>query len=173
MSDKKLITERINKDIRGVREVRVVGENIESKVMDFFTALKMAEEMGLDLIEISPNANPVVCKIGDYGKLLYEKKQKEKIQKQNNKKMKIKELRFTYNTGDHDFDFKLKHAIKFLEDGNKVKAFVFFSGRENKYIDIGQIMLLKFVDALSEYGKVENMPKLDGKRLWVIINPKK
>lgn len=173
MNNKKLSTERINKEIKGVKEVRVVGENIESQVTDFTTALKMAEDLGLDLIEISPNVNPVVCKIGDYSKLLYEKKQKDKIQKQNNKKVKIKELRFTYNTGEHDFNFKLKHAINFLEDGHKVKAFVFFSGRENKYIDIGQIMLLKFVDALSEYGKVENMPKLDGKRLWVMINPKK
>ena len=129
--------------------------------------------MALDLVEINPDSNPPICKVVDYGKLLYERKLKEKHQKQNSKKIKIKELRFTYNTGEHDFNFKLNHAINFLKEGNKVKAFVFFSGRELNYIDLGNIMLLKFVDALSEYGKAEALPKLEGKRLWVMVGPKK
>lgn len=171
--NKKEATERINKQIRGVNEVRIVGDRIESRVVSIQEALNIADEMALDLVEISPTAKPPVCKIVDYGKLLYEKKQKDKLQKQNNKKVKIKEIRFTYNTGDHDFNFKLNHATNFLKDGNKVKAFVFFSGREMNYIDIGNFLLLKFVDALSEYGKPEALPKMDGRRLWVMMNPKK
>jgi translation initiation factor IF-3 len=171
--NKKEAAERINKQIRGVSEVRIVGEGIESKVVKIQEALNIAEEMGLDLVEINSESNPPICKIVDYSKLLYERKQKEKLQKQNNKKIKIKELRFTYNTGEHDFNFKLNHAINFLKEGNKVKAFVFFSGRESNYVDLGNIMLLKFVDALEEYGKPESLPKLDGKRLWVIVSPKK
>jgi len=171
--NKKEATERINKQIRGVNEVRIVGDGIESRVVSIQEALNMADEMALDLVEISPNAKPPVCKIVDYGKLLYEKKQKDKLQKQNNKKVKIKEIRFTYNTGDHDFNFKLNHATNFLKEGNKVKAFVFFSGREMNYIDMGNFLLLKFVDALSEYGKPEALPKMDGRRLWVMMSPKK
>jgi len=171
--NKKEATERINRQIRGVDEVRIVGEGIESRVVSIQEALSIAEKMELDLVEISPNAKPPICKIVDYGKLLYERKQKEKLQRQNNKKTKVKELRFTYNTGDHDFNFKLKHAINFLEEGNKVKALVFFSGREMNYIEMGNLLLLKFVNALSNYGKVEDMPKMDGRRLWVMISPKK
>lgn len=171
--NKNYSTERINKQIKGVSEVRIVGDGIESKIVHINEAFRISEDMGLDLVEISPTANPPVCKITDYGKLLYERKQKEKLQKQNNKKVKIKELRFTYNTADHDFNFKLNHAINFLKDGDKVKAFIFFSGREINFIDIGQILLLKFVDALKDYGKIEAMPKLEGKRLWVLITPKK
>jgi len=171
--NKKEATERINRQIRGVDEVRIVGEGIESRVVSIQEALSIAERMELDLVEISPNAKPPICKIVDYGKLLYERKQKEKLQRQNNKKTKVKELRFTYNTGDHDFNFKLKHAINFLEEGNKVKALVFFSGREMNYIEMGNLLLLKFVNALSNYGKVEDMPKMDGRRLWVMISPKK
>jgi len=171
--NKNLITERINKQIKGVDEVRITGDNIENRIISFQEALKLSEELELDIVEISPNSNPPVCRIVDYGKLLYERKQKEKEQKKNNKKIKIKELRFTYNTGQSDFNFKLNHAINFLKEGNKVKAFVFFSGRECNYIDIGKLLLLRFVDSLGEYGKVEAMPKLDGRRLWVMISPKK
>ncbi len=170
---KKEATERINKHIRGVNEVRVVGEGIESQVVTIHEALRMAEDRELDLVEISPNAVPPICKIVDYGKLLYERKQKEKIQKANNKKVKVKELRFTYNTGDHDFNFKLKHATEFLKEGNKVKAFVFFSGRECNYVEMGNILLLRFIDALTEYGKPEALPKMEGRRLWVMVSPKK
>jgi len=172
-NNKTLVTERVNKQIRGVSEVRIVGEGVESGVVSLQEAFKIADEMGLDLVEISPNANPPVVKVIDYGKLLYEKKQKEKLQKQNNKKVKVKELRFTYNTGQSDFNFKLRHATEFLKEGNKVKAFVFFSGREQNYVDVGQILLLRFVEALNEYGKPEALPKLDGRRLWVMIAPKK
>lgn len=171
--NKKEASERINKQIRGINEVRIVGEGIESRVVNFQEALKIAEDMALDLVEISPNVIPPICKIVDYGKLLYERKQKEKLQKQNNKKVKVKEIRLTYNTGDHDFRFKLNHAINFLKEGDKVKATVFFSGRENNYTEIGNLLLLKFVDSLLDYGKAESMPKMDGKRLWVMINPKK
>lgn len=104
---------------------------------------------------------------------MYERKQKEKHQKQNSKKIKVKELRFTYNTGEHDFNFKLNHAIEFLKDGNKVKAFIFFSGREQNYIEIGNILLLKFIQALEEHGRPESLPKMEGRRLWVMISPKK
>lgn len=171
--NKKETTERINKQIRGVTDVRIVGEGIESRVVNIHEALKIAEDMNLDLVEINPDSKPPVCKIVDYGKLLYERKQKDKLQKQNNKKVKVKELRFTYNTGDHDFNFKLRHAIEFLKEGDKVKASVFFSGREMNYIEMGNLLLLKFIQELNEYGKPEAMPKMDGKRLWVMVAPKK
>lgn len=167
---KKEVTERINSQIRNVYDVRIVGEGIESKVVPFQDALKLAEEMEMDLVEINPTSNPPVCKIVDYSKLLYERKQKEKNKP---KKIKIKEIRFTYNTGEHDFNFKLNHAKEFLKEGDKVKAYVFFSGRENKYVDQGNILLLKFIDTLSDVGKPESLPKLDGKKLWVMISPKK
>jgi len=172
-NNKKTSKERVNNQIKGIDMVRIVGENIESKVVSLREAFKIAEDMNLDLVEISPDAKPPVLKIVNYGKLLYERKMKEKLQNKNNKKIKIKELRFTYNTGEHDFNFKLNHAINFLKDGNKVKAFIFFSGRENNYVDMGKLLLLKFADALTEYGKLENMPSLDGRRLWVMISPKK
>jgi translation initiation factor IF-3 len=171
--NKKEATERINKQIRGVNEVRIVGEGIESRVVSIQEALSIAEDRELDLVEINPDSKPPICKIVDYGKLLYERKQKEKLQKQNNKKVKVKELRFTYNTADHDFNFKLNHAINFLKEGNKVKAFVFFSGRECNYVELGNLLLLRFANELIEFGKAENMPKLDGKRLWIMISPKK
>jgi translation initiation factor IF-3 len=166
-------TERINREIRNVSEVRVVGEGIETRIVSIYEALKMAESMDMDLVEINPNSNPPICKIVDYSKLLYEKKQKEKLQKQNNKKIKIKELRFTYNTGEHDFNFKLNHAIEFLKEGNKVKAFVAFHGREQNYIEMGKLLLLKFISSLNLYGKAECLPKMEGKKLWVIVSPKK
>jgi len=166
-------TERINYQIRNIKNVRIVGENIDSRIVTIQEALSLATELGLDLVEISPNSEPPVCKIVDYNKFLYEKKQKDKIQKQNNKKIKVKELRFTYNTGEHDFNFKLNHAINFLKDGNKVKAYVFFSGREQSYVEMGKLLLLNFIADLKDYGKVENLPKLEGKKMWVMVSPKK
>lgn len=164
--------EKINEEIRS-REVRVVGDKYNNAIMTIEQALTEASKMRLDLVEISSNSYPPICKIMDYTKLLYERKQREKLQKQNNKKTKVKEIRFTYNTGDHDFDFKLRHAISFLKDGDKVRAYVMFAGREINYKEQGEILLLKFLDALIDYGKPEALPKLDGKRMWVIISPKK
>ncbi len=169
----KKTTERINNQIRNVNEVRIVGEGIESRIVSIQEALRIAEDNDLDLVEINAESNPPVCKIVEYSKFLYDRKQKEKTQKQNSKKIKVKELRFTYNTGQSDIDFKLNHAKEFLKDGNKVKAFVFFSGREQNYIELGNILLLKFIDALSEIGKPEALPKMEGRRLWVMISPKK
>lgn len=133
----------------------------------------MAYDLGLDLVEISPNANPPVCKIIDYKKFLYEQKKKQKEIKAKTAKVVVKEIRFGPNTDDHDFNFKLNHAIKFLKDGAKVKADVFFKGRSIVYKDQGEIILLRFADELSEYGKVEMMPKMEGKRMIIIISPKK
>lgn len=164
-----LINKRIKTNI-----VRIVGDINPTSEISKNEAISIAEENGKDLILLSVTKDGVgICKIMEFSKFLYERKQKEKLQKQNNKKIKVKELRFTYNTADHDFNFKLNHAINFLKNGDKVKAFVFFSGREMNYIDIGKILLLKFIDALKDYGKVESLPKLDGRRLWVVITPKK
>lgn len=132
----------------------------------------MAKELGLDLVEISPNAEPPVCKIIDYKKFLYQKKRKEKEIKANASKVVVKEIRFGPNTDDHDFNFKLKHAEKFLKDGAKVKAYVFFRGRSIIYKEQGEILLLKFAQALEDLGKVEQMPKLEGKRMNMFIAPK-
>ena len=129
--------------------------------------------MSLDLVEISPNTDPHVCKIIDYKKFIYDQKKKQKAIKSKAVKVIVKELRFGPNTGEHDFDFKLKHAIKFLQDGAKVKAFVFFRGRTIIFKDKGEILLLRLAQALEEYGVVENMPKLDGKKMIMIIAPKK
>lgn len=133
----------------------------------------MAEEAGLDLVEISPNAVPPVCKIIDYKKFLYEQKKKQKEIKSKQAKVVVKEIRFGPNTDEHDFNFKLKHAIKFLEEGAKVRAFVFFRGRSIVYKEQGEILLLKFASELEEYGKVEMMPKLEGKRMFIMVSPKK
>ena len=130
----------------------------------------MAQESGLDLVEISPSARPPVCKIIDYRKFLFDEKKKVKKQKAKSLKVVVKELRFTPNTDDHDFEFKLNHAKKFLEEGAKVKAYVFFKGRNIIFKDKGQILLLKFADALKEYGKVEQMPKLEGKKMTIFIS---
>ncbi len=132
----------------------------------------MAEEAGLDLVEISPNANPPVCKIMDYKKFLYDQKKKQKEIKAKTAKIVIKEIRFGPNTDDHDFNFKLKHAIKFLEDGAKVKADVFFKGRSIIYKDQGELLLLRFAQELADYGKVEQLPKMEGKRMIMMIAPK-
>ena len=136
-------------------------------------ALAMAQDMGLDLVEISAKADPPVCKIIDYRKFLYEQKKKEKELKAKQSKIVLKEIRFGPNTDDHDFNFKLKHAKKFLEDGAKVKAYVFFRGRSIVYKEQGEILLLKFATELEDFGVVEQMPKLEGKRMIMMINPKK
>lgn len=162
---------RINGRIR-VPNVRVVGENIESDVYPIQEALKMAEDMGLDLVEISPNADPPVCRIIDYNKFLYEKKKREKEIKSKSAKSEVKEIRFTPNTDDHDFDFKSKHAERFLKDGNKVKAYVQFRGRAIVFKDRGELLLLKFAERLAEFGQLESMPKMEGKRMLAIFAPK-
>ena len=154
-------------------EVRVIAEGIEPKVYATRQAIKMAEEMELDLVEISPNARPPVCKIIDYKKFLYEQKRKQKELKSKQVKVVIKEIRFGPNTDEHDFQFKLKHAIKFLSEGAKLKAFVFFKGRSIIYKDRGEILLLKFAQELEEYGVLEKMPELQGKKMIIMINPKK
>jgi len=151
--------------------VRVVGENVTPDIYSIRDAIRMSDELGLDLIEISPTANPPVCKIADYQKFLYELRKKDKENKAKATKVEVKEIRLGPNTDDHDFDFKLKHAIKFLESGCKVKVDVFFRGRSIVYKDQGEIILLKFAQQLEEYGKVESMPKLEGKRMLMMIAP--
>ena len=146
---------------------------MESKIVSLDEALKISSSLNLDLVEISPNTEPPVCKLIDYKKFIYDQKKKQKAIKSKAQKVIIKELRFGPNTGEHDFDFKLKHAIKFLQDGAKVKAFVFFRGRTIIFKDKGEILLLKLAQALEEYGVVENMPQLDGKKMIMIIAPKK
>ncbi len=136
-------------------------------------ALAIAEEQGLDLVEISPNAEPPVCKVMDYKKFVYEQKKREKAMKAKATKVVVKEIRFGPNTDDHDYDFKKKHAEKFLKDGAKLKAYVFFKGRSIIYKDQGEILLLRLAQDLEDYGKVEQMPKLEGKRMIMFIAPKK
>ena len=153
--------------------MRLVGDNVEVGVYSTYDAQKIAEEQGLDLVEISPKADPPVCKIIDYKKFLYQQKKKQKELKSKQTKVVIKEIRFGPNTDDHDFEFKLNHAKKFLTEGAKVKAFVFFRGRTIVFKDRGEILLLKFAQELEEYGIIENMPKLEGKRMTMMINPKK
>lgn len=163
---------RINRAIR-VSEVRLVGENVEPGVFSIDQALKMAEELELDLVEISPNAEPPVCRIIDYNKFLYEKKKKDKEQKAKSKQAEVKEIRFTPNTDDHDFDFKAKHAEKFLQDGHKVKCFVQFKGRTILFQNRGELILLKFAERLADVGALESMPKMEGRRMFAIFSPKK
>ena len=146
---------------------------MESKIVSLDEALKISSSLNLDLVEISPNTEPPVCKLIDYKKFIYDQKKKQKAIKNKAQKVIIKELRFGPNTGDHDFDFKLKHAIKFLQEGAKVKAFVFFRGRTIIFKDKGEILLLRLAQALEDYGIVENMPKLDGKKMIMIVAPKK
>jgi translation initiation factor IF-3 len=153
--------------------VRLVGDNVETGVYPTRKALSMAEEMGLDLVEISPNANPPVCKIMEYSKFIYEQKKREKALKAKASKVVIKELRFGPQTDDHDYEFKKKNAEKFLKDGAKVKAFVFFKGRSIVFKDQGEILLLRLAQDLDEVGKVEQLPKLEGKRMIMFIAPKK
>ena len=162
---------RTNRMIR-IPEVRLVGEGIEPGIYPTEQALAMAEAQGLDLVEISPNAAPPVCRIIDYKKFLYEKKRKEKEMKANSKQSEVKEIRFTPSTDEHDFDFKCKHAEKFLKEGDKVKAYVQFKGRAIMFKDRGELLLLKFAERLAETGVLEGMPKMEGKRMLVIFAPK-
>jgi len=149
-----------------------VGENVETAILPLRDAIRVAEELELDLVEISPTANPPVCRVMDYKKFLYEQKKKQKEMKAKSAKVVIKEIRLGPNTDDHDFDFKLKHAQKFLEEGAKVKVDVFFKGRSIIYKEKGEIILLKFAQELESYGKLEQMPRLEGKRMIIIIAPK-
>lgn len=151
----------------------VVGETIESNVFPTAKARQWAEDMGLDLVEISPNAEPPVCRITDYNKFLYQKKKKEKELKANAAKVELKEIRFGPETGEHDFEFKLRHAKTFLGEGNKVKAYVQFRGRAIMFKDRGELLLLRFMKELEEHGAAEQLPRMDGKRMMVILSPKK
>ncbi|MGN6439912.1 MAG: translation initiation factor IF-3 [Agriterribacter sp.] len=162
---------RTNHMIR-VPQVRLVGDNVEVGVYNTQEAQRMAQDQGLDLVEISPNADPPVCKIIDYNKFLYEKKKKEKEMKANSKVSEVKEIRFTPNTDDHDFNFKAKHAEDFLKEGNKVKAYVQFKGRAIMFKERGELLLLKFAERLAEIGIPEGLPKLEGKRMLIIFAPK-
>ncbi|MGN1220109.1 MAG: translation initiation factor IF-3 [Candidatus Cryptobacteroides sp.] len=164
---------RINEEIT-VSRVRLVGENIpEQGVFPTSEALKLADSLGLDLVEISAKADPPVCKILDYQKYLYQQKKKAKEMKANAAKIVIKEIRFGPNTDEHDFQFKLKHAQEFLQEGSKVKASVFFKGRSILYADQGEKLLLRFAVELEDYGRAEQMPKLEGKRMIMMISPVK
>ena len=153
--------------------VRVVGDEIETEVMSVQDALRLADKLELDLVEISPNADPPVCKIIDYQKFLYQQKKKQKEIKAKAAKIVVKEIRFGPNTDDHDYNFKLRHAIKFLEDGAKVRAYVFFKGRSILFKEQGEVLLLRFASDLEEYGKVEQLPRLEGKRMIISFSPKK
>ncbi|PHQ60760.1 MAG: translation initiation factor IF-3 [Maribacter sp.] len=152
--------------------VRLVGDNLEVGVYPLAEAMAKSEELGLDLVEISPKADPPVCKIIDYKKFLYEQKKREKVMKAKASKVVVKEIRFGPNTDDHDYAFKKKHAEKFLKDGSKLKAYVFFKGRSIVYKDQGEILLLRLASELEEWGKVEQMPRLEGKRMTMFIAPK-
>jgi len=153
-------------------EVRVVGENVDNDIYNINKARQMAEERGLDLVEISAKADPPVCKIIDYSKFKYEQKKKQKEIKAKTQKTVVKEIRFGPNTDDHDFNFKLNHARNFLEDGAKVKAFVHFVGRTIVFKERGEILLLKLAQALEDYAKVDQLPKLEGKRMTLMLSPK-
>ncbi|MAM20157.1 MULTISPECIES: translation initiation factor IF-3 [Christiangramia] len=163
---------RINEKIRADK-VRLVGDNVEMQVIPARQALSLAQEMGLDLVEISPNAEPPVVKVMDYKKFLYEQKKREKAMKAKATKVVVKEIRFGPNTDDHDYEFKKRNAEKFLKEGAKLKAFVFFKGRSIVFKDKGEILLLRLAQDLEEYGKVEQMPKLEGKRMTMFMAPKK
>lgn len=172
MPRKKVKPHRINQEIRA-DAIRLVGDNIDDPgIMTVPEALKVADDMELDLVEISPKANPPVCKIIDYQKFLYQQKKKQKEMKAKSQKVVLKEIRFGPNTDEHDYNFKLKHAQKFLEEGAKLKAFVFFKGRTILYKEKGEILLLRLAQDLEEYGKVEQMPKLEGKRMTMFLTPK-
>ncbi|HMF71914.1 MAG TPA: translation initiation factor IF-3 [Flavitalea sp.] len=162
---------RTNQMIR-VPSVRLVGDNVEVGVYSTQDALRMAQEQQLDLVEISPQADPPVCKIIDYNKFLYEKKKKEKEMKAKSKSAEVKEIRFTPGTDDHDFDFKSKHAENFLKEGNKVKAYVQFKGRAIMFKERGELLLLKFAERLADFGQPEALPKMEGKRMLMIFAPK-
>ena len=170
--DKNKFQYRINEQIR-VREVRIVGEDIESTVMPTRQSLQLAEEKGVDLVEISPNAQPPVCRLIEYSKFIYQQKKKQKEMKAKQVKIELKEIRFGPQTAEADYNFKLKHAVEFLNDGNKVKAYVFFKGRSIVFKEQGEVLLLRFANDLEEIAKVESMPVLEGKRMSIILAPKK
>lgn len=155
-----------------VPQVRLVGDNVQVGVYSIQEAMRIAQDKGLDLVEISPQADPPVCKIIDYNKFLYEKKRKEKEMKAKSKSAEVKEIRFTPGTDDHDFDFKSKHAEAFLREGNKVKAYVQFKGRAIMFKERGELLLLKFAERLAEVGQPESLPKMEGKRMLIIFAPK-
>ena len=163
---------RVNEQIRA-REVRIVGDDVESVVMPLHKALSLAEEKELDLVEISPTAVPPVCRLIEYSKFLYQLKKRAKEQKAKQVKIDVKEIRFGPQTDDHDYNFKLKHAISFLKDGDKVKAYVFFKGRSILFKEQGEVLLLRFTNDLEEYGKLDMMPVLEGKRMTIMMSPKK
>jgi translation initiation factor IF-3 len=170
-NDKKGPQYRVNEQIR-VREVRIVGDD-GSTVVPTRQALDMARQQGVDLVEISPNANPPVCRLIDYSKFLYQQKKRAKEMKAKQVKQEVKEIRFGPQTDDHDYNFKLKHAKEFLEQGNKVRAYVFFRGRSILFKEQGEVLLLRFANDLEEYGKVESMPSLEGKKMFLYLSPKK
>ncbi|WP_073192063.1 translation initiation factor IF-3 [Psychroflexus salarius] len=161
---------RINNHIKAPK-VRLVGDNVDVDIYDLKTALAKAEELGVDLVEISPKADPPVCKVMDYKKFLYEQKKREKALKQKASKVVVKEIRFGPNTDDHDYEFKKKNAEKFIKDGAKLKAYVFFKGRSIVFKDKGEILLLRLATDLEEIAKVEQMPKLEGKRMIMMLAP--
>lgn len=171
-NDKMKFQYRINEQIRS-REVRIVGDDIEATVLPTHKALHLAEQKGLDLVEISPNAVPPVCRLIDYSKFLYQQKKRQKELKAKQVKIEVKEIRFGPQTDEHDYNFKLKHAKEFLSEGDKVKAYVFFRGRSILFKEQGEVLLLRFANDLEEYGKVEQMPVLEGKRMIIFIAPKK
>jgi translation initiation factor IF-3 len=150
-----------------------VGDDIETQVLSIQDALRLADKLELDLVEISPKSDPPVCKIIDYQKFLYQQKKKQKEIKARAAKIVVKEIRFGPNTDDHDYNFKLRHAIKFLEDGAKVRAYVFFKGRSILFKEQGEVLLLRFANDLEEYGKVEQLPRLEGKRMIISLSPKR
>lgn len=162
---------QINQNIRA-KEVRLVGENIEQGIYPTAEALRMADSLDLDLVEISPNAEPPVCKIMDYQKFLYQQKKKQKEAKAKSVKVVVKEIRFGPQTDDHDYNFKLKHAKNFLEEGSKVKAFVFFRGRSIVFKEQGEVLLLRFATDLEDIAKVDQLPQLEGKRMIMMMSPK-
>jgi translation initiation factor IF-3 len=163
---------KINGNIRA-REVRLVGDNVEQGVYSINEALRLADELELDLVEISPTADPPVCRITDYQKFLYQQKKKQKEAKAKSVKVVVKEIRFGPQTDDHDFNFKLKHAKSFLEEGSKVKAYVFFKGRSILFKEQGEVLLLRFATDLEDYGKVDQLPALEGKKMIMMLSPKK
>ena len=171
-NDKEKDSHAINEQIRA-REVRLVGDNVENGVYSIDEAMRIADEMECDLIEISPNANPPVCRVLDYQKFLYQQRKRLKEQKAKSTKVVVKEIRFGPQTDDHDYNFKLKHAMEFLKEGANVKAYVFFRGRSILFKEQGEVLLLRFANDLEEFGKVEQMPVLEGKRMTIMITPKK
>lgn len=163
-------SEKVNGEIRS-KIVRITGEGVESQVVPIEDAKNLAQKMGVDLVQIAMSGDIPVCKLVDYKKFLYKRKMKQKEQQQNSKKNKVKEIRFSYNIGEHDFEFKFKHAENFLKNGDKVRACIMFKGRDIMNADAGRVVLLRLADSLNNVGKAEGLPKLDGKKMTIDINP--